>query len=93
MQTQKLWYASINSKEAKSIDVGESEIPCLPKISKHYNDGMAIGAFHDPPNLYYGQIYYEAIDNIANGLKDWFEKLDYKVYCNFGAAFDKRHLM
>ena len=76
-------------KVAQSVDVGESEVPRQRKVPKHYDDGLATGAFHDSPKLYYRQLYYEAIDNIANGLKDRFEQPGYKVYCNLEQLLTK----
>ena len=58
-------------------------------MPKRYDDGSATGTFHDSPKMYYRQLYYEAIDNIVNGLKDCFEQPGYKVYCNLEQLLTK----
>ena len=74
---------------ATSVDVGEPEVPRQRKMPKRYDDGLATGIFHDSPKLYYRQLYYEAIDNIVNGLRNRFEQPGYKVYCNLEQLLTK----
>ena len=74
---------------AKSVDVGEPQVPRQRKMPKRYDDGLATGTPHDSPKLYYRQLYYEAIDNIIDGLKNRFEQPGYKVYCNLEQLLTK----
>ena len=68
---------------------GEPQVPRQRKMPKRYDDSLANGTFHDTPKVYYHRLYYEAIDNIANGLKDRFEQPGYKVYCNLEQLWTK----
>ena len=65
---------------AKSITVGETQLPRRRRLPTRYEDGLASHEFHDSPMLYYRQLYYEAIDTMVSCLKDRFEQPGYQTY-------------
>ena len=64
---------------AKSVKVGEPQLPRRRRLPTHYEDGIAS---HDSLILYYRQLYYEAIDTTVSCLKGRFEQPGYKIYSN-----------
>ena len=67
---------------AKSLTVGEPQLPRKCKVPTCYEDGIASHEFPNSPMLYYRQLYYEAIDTTVSCLKDCFEQPGYQTYSN-----------
>ena len=77
------------NKFAESVDVNEPQLPRQRKLPRRYETGQSSGDFHTSVNLYFRQLYYEAIDNITNCLKSRFEQPGYKIYCNLETLLRK----
>jgi len=65
---------------AKENMVEDPKLPRKRKRPVRYEDGNAAAEFHSTPKDYYRQIYCEALDLIAQSIKDRFEQSGYKVY-------------
>ena len=70
------------AKLVESTDVEEPHLSRQRKMPKRFDPGSSSGDFHTSPKLYYRQLYYGAVDNVINCLKDRFNQPGYKLYCN-----------
>ena len=70
------------AKFVESTDVEEPHIPRQHGTPKRFDPGSSSGDFHTSPKLYHRQLYYGAVDNIINCLKDRLNQPGYRLYCN-----------
>ena len=70
------------AKFVESTDVEEPHIPRQHGTPKRFDPGSSSGDFHTSPKLYHRQLYYGAVDNVINCLKDRFNQPGYRLYCN-----------
>ena len=65
---------------ASERDVNEPKLPRLRKYPAHFKEGTAPTEFHSTVKEFYCRIYYEALDLIAESIRDRFDQLGYRVY-------------
>ena len=59
--------------------------PCLPRkrrFPQRYQVGSSRGDFHSSPETYYRQIYFGALDNAIEAIRDRFDQPGYAIYQN-----------
>ena len=66
----------------KEFDVGEPQLPRKRRLPRRFDDGNAEPEFFSDCKQYYRQQYYEALDLIISCIKDRFDQIGYRIYCN-----------
>lgn len=66
--------------KVKSLGVSEPQLPRRRKAPKRYEIGSSAGDFHENPEDYYRQVYYQALDLIINCIEDRFDQPGYRIY-------------
>ena len=67
------FWKTVNVK-ANKLDIDEPKLPRRRRKSKRHDDGYHPGDFHDTPEAYYRQIYFEALDLIINCIEERFDQ-------------------
>ena len=67
----------------ESHDIDDPQLPRKRRQPQRYNEATgSAGHFHDSPEAFYCQVYYEVIDNTIGCLKDRFDQPGYRLYMN-----------
>ena len=69
------------TKMAEEKEIDEPVLPRRRKLPRRY-DGSHVGDFPDTVENHYRRLYFEALDPVICGIKDRFDQLGYKIYCN-----------
>lgn len=73
------WLKVTNFSEPLGI---EPQLSCRRKVPRRFESGTAEGDFHEIPESFYRQHYFEAIDLAVNSIQDRFQQPGYQVYQN-----------
>ena len=66
--------------KAKLLDIGEPKLPRNRKVPKRYDSGKHVGDFHDTPETFYKQMYFEGLDLIINCIESRFDQPGFRSY-------------
>ena len=75
---QLFWDSTI--KLHASFDIADPQLPRKRKQPQRYEEESAPGFQHDAVELYYRQIYYEAIDNALSTIRSRFDQPGFQMY-------------
>ena len=68
------------TESAKKFDVKQPKLPRKRKVPHRFDDGLAPPEFCSCSEDLYTQIYFEALDNVIEGLMDCFNQPGYADY-------------
>ena len=68
------------TESAAKYDIKEPELPRKWKVPGRFDDGLAPPEFSSCAEDHYRQIYFEALDNVIQGLTDRFNQPGYAAY-------------
>ncbi len=74
------WQALMIRKE-NFPEIADPVLPRKRKIPQRFEDGST-GHFFETPEDHYRKIFYEAYDNVINGIEVRFDQEDFKIYVN-----------
>ena len=80
----KFWNQLIS--EVSQLDVEEPTLPRKRKMSKRF-DEFASHHFYETPKDLYRRTYFEAYDNVIQGIKKRFQQKDFLIYRNIQDIF------
>ena len=68
------------TQSAAKYDIEEPELPRKQKLPRRFDHGQAPPEFSSCVEDHYRQVYFEALDNVIQGLKDHFNQPGYDAY-------------